>query len=460
MVDATMQNQGVKSILTTADDLAETNKFLKDALVESKREGLVLAAKARFAALSVVGLLLIYLDTSWSVLYYEALIAAFMLNGWAQSRIGKVGRSRSELLLLALDLALMTVTLLVPNPFNHDVWSVGLQYKYGGFSFFYILLAGASLAYSWRTMFAVIWFTTLVWGLGYFWATFQPDVIPEISEQLRILLVGHPRIIELLDPADLHFSSRVQEVVVFGVVAGILALNSWRSNRLLIRQAEAARERSNLSRYFAPTMVEHLAGRDQPLGEVRSQKVVVMFADIVGFTKMAEREKPEDVVAILREFHGMMETAVFEHKGTLDKFLGDGLMVSFGTPNTSPDDAKNALQCAVEMQKQMTLWNQSRVAAGEKAIRLSVGLHYGDVILGDIGSERRLEYTVLGDAVNVASRLEALTRKLGASVAASSAVMQAAGMDADNPFSFEPVGPQPLRGREEPVDVWTIKLDS
>jgi len=452
-----MPNQVVNSS-KEIDDAVEPNKFLKDALAENKREGLILAVKVRFISMSVVAVLLAYTIGDWSVLYYEVLLVAFVLNGLAQARVGKVGKSRAELILLALDLALMTIALLVPNPFAEEVSSVGLQYKYGSFSFFYIILASATLAYSWKTMFAVTWWTGLLWGGGYFWATFQPDVIPEISAKIRILLIDHPRTLELLDPTELHFELRVQEFVLFAVVAGILALNSWRSNRLLLRQADAARERSNLARYFAPSMVEHLAGRDQPLGEVRSQPVVVMFADIVGFTKMAEQETPEEVVSVLREFHKQMEKAVFDHNGTLDKFLGDGLMVSFGTPVTSIDDAHNALECAVSMQNRMLDWNQSRQKAGKKPIRLSIGLHYGDVILGDIGSERRLEYTVLGDAVNVSSRLEALTRVLGSSIVASDAVMIAAGKEAKVASSFEFLGPQTLRGREEPVDVWAVKL--
>jgi len=443
-------------------DIAESsmpNKFLTDALIDNKREGLRLAVMARLVALTLVGLLLIFLVRSWSVLYYEALIALFMLNGLAQLKFGKVGKSRAELLLMFLDLALMGITIVVPNPFHDEVWSAALQYKFDGFMYFYILLAAATLSYSWRTMFAVTWGTALVWGGGYLWVSFQPSILPDIATQIRELLADYPLLLMVTDLDGLHVEARIQEIVVFAIVAGILALNGWRSNQLLMRQADVARERANLTRYFAPSLVEHLAGRDQPFGEVRAQPVVVMFVDIVGFTKMAEHDTPEVIVAFLREFHSRMETEVFNHNGTLDKFLGDGLMVTFGTPVKSPKDACNALECSLAMQKSLAQWNEERQKADLKPVRLSVGLHYGNVVLGDIGSRRRLEFAVLGDVVNVASRLEALTRTLDVSVIASDAVIDATDDKCVVKGMFNLLGPQQLRGRDEPVEVWGAKLE-
>ncbi len=183
-----------------------------------------------------------------------------------------------------------------------------------------------------------------------------------------------------------------------------------------------------------------------------------MFVDIVGFTKMAEQFSPEQIVSVLREFHARMETAVFEHNGTLDKFLGDGLMVTFGTPDPSPENAKNAVDCSLAMQQTITEWNSVRALQGQQPILLSIGIHYGEVVLGDIGSERRLEFAVLGDVVNVSSRLEALSRKLGAQVVVSNDAVEAAGgLAAISDKGMVSCGPQQLRGREEPVSVWILK---
>lgn len=437
-----------------------SNKFLDEALKVNKREGLLLAAKARFISLSIIAVFLIYLNPDFSVLYYEVLIFAFMVNGWAQLKVGRVGKSRAELILMFIDLALMTIVLVLPNPFSDQIWSIGMQYKYANFPYFYVLLASATLAYSWRTIFAMATWTSALWMIAYIWALNQPNPIPEITERVRIAVGDVPEILEFIDPNNIVLHARIQEILVFIIVAGVLALNGWRSKKLLVDLAEAARGRANLSRHFAPNIVDHLAGRDQPLGEVRSQTVVVMFVDIVGFTKLAEQETPDTIVSLLRQFHSRMENEVFDNGGTLDKFLGDGLMATFGTPDPSPNDARNSMNCAFSMQQSMREWNSIRQEEGLKPIVLSVGLHMGEVVLGDIGSERRLEYAVLGDVVNVSSRLEALSRELDAYIVLSDDVVKAVGdkaMIAEK--GLVSCGPQKLRGREEPVSVWALKRD-
>ncbi len=459
MVDVSMQetaSKKSKSKRYIADENEITNKHIREVLVENKREGLVLAVKARFVALTAVSVLVAFLVRDWSVLYYHFLLVLFMLNGWAQLRVGRLGRSRKEVLLIMADLVLMAITVGIPNPFSNEVWSASLQYKWANFPYFYIILATATMAYSWRTLSLVAWFTAFLWGLILLYTYLQPVVLPDINNQIGVLLADYPNIWEQVDFGGLEIPSRIQDVVLFFIITGILMLNSWRSNGLLERQASAVRERSNLARYFAPSLVEHLAERDDPLGEVRAQPVVVMFVDIVGFTKMAEQDAPEKVVKFLREFHSRMETAVFDHQGTLDKFLGDGLMITFGTPNVSPDDAKNAVECALAMQESMAEWNAARAQRGLKPVQLSIGMHCGEVILGDIGSERRLEFAVLGDVVNVSSRLEALTRTVGASIVASDAVVQTAGLEFSKAAGFQHLGEQDIRGREEAVDIWGI----
>ena len=285
--------------------------------------------------------------------------------------------------------------------------------------------------------------------------------VSELSQKVAVAFTGYERMLEFVDPNDPQIPARVQEIVVFLIVAVILALNGRRTNQLIIHQAEVARERGNLARHFPPNIVDQIAERDQPLGAVRSQEVAVLFVDIVGFTRMAERQTPDEVVALLREFHGRMEGAVFDHHGTLDKFLGDGLMATFGTPNPGTHDAGNAVRCGRAMLAGIDLWNRERKEAGAEPIEISIGLHYGMVVLGDIGSTRRLEYAVLGDTVNVARRLEELTRALGVRLAMSddlaSVVRDDTGTDVATLLSgLGDGGPQSLRGRDEPIAVWTL----
>ncbi|MEQ9638944.1 MAG: adenylate/guanylate cyclase domain-containing protein [Alphaproteobacteria bacterium] len=437
---------------------ASRSNALMQALEADKREGLKMAVRARTAALTVIAVFVIAINWRWDALYWVALIAGFMVIGWAQVRFGRVGRSRLELVLIVADLALMTVVAVVPNPFLDVAWPTAMQYHFNIFLYFFVLLAGASLAYSYRTFLAYGIWTTILWTGGAIWVWWQAPVFADVPAVIEAAIGPQPLLIPFLDPNNVNPIGRTQELIVFLIVAGILAVNGRRTYQLVVRQAEAARGRANLARHFAPTIVDQLAERDDPLGEVREQPVAVLFADIVGFTKFAEHRAPDDVVATLRAFHERLERAVFDNHGTLDKFLGDGLMATFGTPEAGPEDAGNALACAFDMQAEMDAWNAERATRGEPAIALSVGLHYGEVVLGDIGSSRRLEFAVLGDAVNVASRLESLTRPLDVAIAASDDLVAAVGAQdggADLVKRLSRAGPRRLRGRDDAIEVWT-----
>jgi adenylate cyclase len=153
-----------------------------------------------------------------------------------------------------------------------------------------------------------------------------------------------------------------------------------------------------------------------------------------------------------------MEREVFRHGGTLDKYLGDGLMATFGTPFAGDSDAGNALRCAQAMIDSIGELNLDRASRSEPPIRLSIGLHYGQVVLGDIGLNR-LEFAVIGTAVNAASRLEALTREYGCAMVASDELVQRARAEAGGSSAdFARLVAQPprtIRGLEQPVGIWT-----
>ena len=187
-----------------------------------------------------------------------------------------------------------------------------------------------------------------------------------------------------------------------------------------------ARERTNLARYFSPTMVEELSTKDEPLGQIRSHDAAVLFVDIVGFTDYSDGRPPQEVIETLRAFHARMESEVFAHGGTLDKYLGDGLMATFGTPLPVAEDAARAVACVQARADRMDALNADRRADGLPEIDARFGLHFGPVVLGDIGANR-LEFAVLGDTVNVASRLEAMTRAREVRAGVSDAAVAAAG---------------------------------
>jgi adenylate cyclase len=440
------------------DTKTDTVQFAQAALAAAKQEGLQLAVRARYVALAVIACLLPIINPAWEQLYYVALLGLFALLGWAQVRVGRVGVSRPELALLFCDLALLTFVIVGPNPLGSGHWPAAMQLHFGNFIYFFVLLSGATLAYSWRTVIAVGTWTSTLWIIGVAWVWWQPDRNPALTARIAAAIGSDHRLFQLISPNSIVFGERIQEIVVFMIVAVTLAVAVRRSNDLLIRHAAVERERGNLARYFSPNVVEELSGRDEPLKQVRTQNVAVLFVDIVGFTAFADARTPDEVVRTLREFHALMEQEVFRHSGTLDKYLGDGLMATFGTPFVGKSDAINALSCAQAMMAAADRWNNQRKTAGESPIRVSFGLHYGPVVLGDIGLTC-LEFAVIGSTVNAASRLEALTRALDCALVASDDLVRQARTELDSAEAvFRPLmaqAPQTIRGLEQPIAVWT-----
>ncbi|HXB78576.1 MAG TPA: hypothetical protein VNX23_14430 [Bradyrhizobium sp.] len=157
------------------DTETDTVQFAQAALAAAKQEGLQLAVRARYIALVVIACLLPIINPTWEQLYYVVLLGLFALIGWGQVKVGRVGVSRPELALLFCDLALLTFILVVPNPFSSAHWAVAMQYHFGNFIYFFVLLSGATLAYSWRTVIAVGTWTSALWIAGMVWVWWQPD---------------------------------------------------------------------------------------------------------------------------------------------------------------------------------------------------------------------------------------------------------------------------------------------
>jgi adenylate cyclase len=244
------------------------------------------------------------------------------------------------------------------------------------------------------------------------------------------------------------------EITIKRTLSEIAGLRSLHDER-----AAAERARTNLARYFSPSLVDVLSDSDNPYGQAREQPIAVLFADILGFTSLCFRQSPESIFRTLNSFFDQMADEVFEWSGTLDKYIGDGLMATFGTPDTGPQDATNALRCALSMQHRVRDWNGARAEAGDPPIEVAIGIHCGPALIGHIGNERRLEFTAIGDTVNVASRLERLARPLDSEVVVSDDLVQA--VRRENPGglteleSLHERARQHLRGREEAMTVWT-----
>ncbi|HEY5205051.1 MAG TPA: adenylate/guanylate cyclase domain-containing protein [Roseiarcus sp.] len=248
------------------------------------------------------------------------------------------------------------------------------------------------------------------------------------------------------------------EITVRKALANIAKLREMNRQRMA-----AERARNNLSRYFSPNIVELLASQDEPLGAGRRETVAVLFADIVAFTQMAEAMAPEDVLAMLREFHARMTAQIFAGGGTVDQYMGDGIIAVFGATASSPNDAASALNCAEMMLETLERWNLEREGKGDARIDIGIGLNYGPVVLGDVGSEYGMSFTAIGDTVNAAARLQVLTRSLKTQLVVGDAVIRA--IQASSPEiaaerigRLEDRGEHNLRGRSSPVRIWTRQV--
>lgn len=228
----------------------------------------------------------------------------------------------------------------------------------------------------------------------------------------------------------------------------------WRTEtvRLVGETANEQLRRARLGRYFSPqvaALVEE--GAIDRKGERR--EVTVLFADIRGFTKLAEKMDARDVVVLLNRYLSAMVEIVFAHGGTLDKYMGDGLMAYFGAPVAQPDHARQAVRCALDMQDALASLNERDKRTGETALRMGIGVHTGSAVIGDIGAESRSEFTVIGDTVNVAARLEQLTKDYPLGTLLSGATVAASG----GGIPVRLVDTVTLRGRSEPIDVYTTE---
>jgi class 3 adenylate cyclase len=226
--------------------------------------------------------------------------------------------------------------------------------------------------------------------------------------------------------ALLGFAGRI------GLGSGLKLQERWRLRRVF-------------AGYVSPSILKEIVdGRIHPglTGERRA--VCLVFSDIRDFTSISEKLKPEEVIAILNRYFGRMAECIHGHGGTLDKFIGDGIMAFFGAPEPMENPCKNGFEAAKAMVEALETLNAEWANEGRKPLRIGIGLHYGEASVGHVGSESRHEYTAIGDAVNVASRVEGLTKETGYPLVCTDAMVQQLG----TPQTFDSLGDRPLKGRK------------
>lgn len=253
-------------------------------------------------------------------------------------------------------------------------------------------------------------------------------------------------------------------VVVFAG-AIFLALAMARRTRRLVREgAEAAvqaeRTRQRFGLYVSEELAEEaLAAAHLRVGG-RRQPVAVLFSDLRSFTTYSEHSDPEALVSELNAYLDTMVRAARAHGGVVDKFIGDGIMIVFGVPRGGPGDAARAIRAAEAMQRALAEHNARRAASGLPPFAHGIGVHYGPVVAGNIGNAERLQYTVVGDAVNAASRLQGATKEVGAPVLVSAQAVEAARATGEPLPTLVPVGEVRVRGRAESLEAYRLEVEA
>ncbi|AFL50601.1 adenylate cyclase 1 [Sinorhizobium fredii USDA 257] len=428
-------------------------------LARAERDGARLQYWARSASLVAVGLFFT-LFAEWTAALALTLsgLVVFYLLGFCHNRLVKLEFNPSWLSFVVgtLDIVLLICLIVGTNPFEGAEMPLAMQLREGSFAYLLISVCLAALTLSPRLALWVGVSAAVSWSAAVAWVIAQPGT-----------LVGNARAIDMpvaerlrlhLDPRFVDIVEQSANVVLILVITGIVAAVVARSRRLADDYIAAERARINLARHFSPNVVDELASTDEPFGPVRRQHVAVLFADIVGFTAYSENHPAEEVFELLREFHRRMEQVVFDHGGTVDNYIGDCIMATFGVPRPADDDAVRALRCTQAMGASVRQWNARRAVVGLEPVDVRIGCQYGPVVLGAVGSERKLSIAVVGDTCNVASRLQALCRELDAEICFGSDFIDAV-RGTGNESALRGIvgrGAVTVRGRDEPVQVWIV----
>jgi class 3 adenylate cyclase len=222
-------------------------------------------------------------------------------------------------------------------------------------------------------------------------------------------------------------------------------------NEMVHGLRERDRVKEIFGRYVTTQISEEVLKGEVRLGGQR-RRVTILLSDIRDFTSMSETMAPEEVVGFLNDYFSEMVEAVFEHGGVLDKFIGDGLLAVFGSLDEEPDHARRAVRAALRMRVLLAKLNGERSISGKLPIGIGIGIHTGEVIVGNIGSRRRLEYTVIGDGVNTCARVESLNKEFGTTIL----ITEATYAEVDGEFECRLMPQTSLRGKTQPMRVYEV----
>ncbi|TGK33311.1 adenylate/guanylate cyclase domain-containing protein [Leptospira gomenensis] len=305
----------------------------------------------------------------------------------------------------------------------------------------FILLNGLSLKPLYPVLVSISAFAVCIFIFSY------------VSEDPRTVWTGSLSEAFLTSKASAEYYFTI--VALLALYGGVTSFIAYTARSLLQESVRSERKSSQLGRYFSPGVVQRITAEDNlfaPGGSL--QKVAVLFCDLRDFTSLSEKLSPQEVISLLAEYHREMVRVVFENGGSVDKFIGDGILVTFGIPESSETDCKNAVSAGLEMKKALKKLNALRLQKGQPELRQGIGIHYGDAVCGNIGTEERLEFTVIGDAVNAASRIESACKELNSDFLVSNEVLER--VASENRFRAQAMGDVKVKGKEKSLSLFSI----
>lgn len=395
--------------------------------------------------------------------FVTVIAAHHVLDAWADASLGVFQRNAWIAALGFLGAGAASLALAVPQRWRHGYAYLFMALDVGLVLTITVLALGErGLPGNAVPSAPIVWAIPLVLAVG----ALRYDVKVQLAAValLALGLVGiaagleHPLV---LDPSAAGRTAWIQlfslpvnvmRLTLLLLAGAATALGIVRSRRLLASAVRDAVGRASLSRFLPAEIAPRLAAGDAALRRGRRQRAVIAFVDIRDSTGMAEGMDPEGLSRFFTAFRTRILACVRRHHGFVDKFIGDGALILFGVPDEGGDDAARALAFARDLAGLVEAWNESR--DWPRAVRIGIGIHVGEVFCGIVGDEERMEFTVLGDAVNVASRLERATKRYGAVVLASEAVVAGS----SDPAAWREVGREPLAGRTQPIAIFAPAL--
>jgi adenylate cyclase len=435
----------------------------RERLRQEELNGFAFAFKARTIALGVVVLWVLVSSTPSRLPAIMAAALLFFLVGW----LAYASRQNRHALLIQgacafADAAIIVVASHLPEKDWYS-WALESWMRRSAFLYLVAYVASSALTFSVAIVLAAGVAAVLA-QLGSFifvlYAAGHVDSFQGFAASNAYDLLRQLTAMQNVEP----WVFMVNQVVLLAVTTGLIAGAIWRARRHVERAVQAEVHTRNLGRYFSPQVAARLAETAGVPETGSVHRAAVMFVDAVGSTRSMEGAAPERVIEAVRAYHERVVPIVFRHGGMIDKFLGDGLMAVFGAPQEDPADAYDAILCAVVILDTMDAWGTERAGRGLMTNTVAIGLHFGLVVQGNVGIADRLEFTTLGDTVNVANRLEAMTREHSTGILLSRETVEAAERFQPLPPGLKArmrdLGPLALAGHEAPVHVFAIRRKS